>query len=605
MARVAKLVAALAAVALAAACGDYGSITDVRPPDAIANDTVFPEIRLEAVSGNLEEGSVLSATVTDDNRVNVAVAFVLNSERKILWRSDTVKVERDSAVVRFPLDGLPANFPFGREVLFTVWARDAAGNARYAGGVAGDSVATRVLNPKPGYQWDEHLERCRKDDGQFAEDYYCWETKWTVSPSQVALTLAEADVQPFSVAFGRTFSLGEGVSFGGMAYDNLERMIYLTVPSRNEVRGLSIEKMELADWQIRVGSKPGLVAFQRYDWGVKPVLAVFNAGGTDVSIVDLSPHGAGGKERWRLPIPIIRVAIDGDTMNVRAAATSLLIHCTNAFCRDPLLYIGSPSVSSESRIATRTLAIADVDPNANFSVFAPEYRPGVITADAEISIEAWAVDPYSGTSTRILEPMTASRCGTLAIGTTKLAAPERFGGDLFLIEDGDAQGACGGSGRVLRFSRDDFGRYYISAPGITNFDFDPVLAGVEQVAANADGSLVLLRAGNQVFVTTGDLRRLGTVDVNGATAIAFLEGQTDGPSYLDGGALFAVATNEGVHIFEAAHFSEVAYYPTASAFGSELLFLRTGERGELSLFGLTRNGEGLLVVPTSLQALGR
>lgn len=557
MSPAARLVTLIAAPLIVGACSDYGHLTDVRRPDDILADSAYPSIVLHATPHALEAGESLMATVTDDSRVSVAVAFVLSQERKLLWRSDTMHVNADSAVVHFPLTNLPPNFPFSEPLLWTVWARDAADKERYAG----------------------------------ADD------------DSVALSLADAEAAPLTVVHGRTFRIAEGVDLGGIAYDAFERLLYFTVPGRNEVRGLSLASMELLNWRIPVGSRPGLIAFQRYAWGTKPVLAVFNDGGTDVSVVDLSARGNGGSERWRVPIPLIRVALGEDTLALRAKATSLFIHCPDDFCSDPVLYFGSPHVGGASRFATRTLAIADVDPNANFSVFAPEYRPNIIPDDKPIVIEAWAVDPRTGMESRLLAPVTASRCGTLAIGTTHITAPEQFGGDLFLIEDGNARGACGGSGRVLRFSRDAFGPYYISTPAVINFDFDAELAGVTQVATNADGSLVLLRSGSNVYVTTGDLRRLGTVTVPGASGVAFLEGQAGGTGPLGQGALFAVASDEGIHVFETAHFTELVHYRTARPLGGELLFLRPGGGDELQILGRTRDADGILVVESRLSAL--
>ena len=549
-----------------AACGDYASLTDVRPPTEVLVDLLPPVITLRAPEQALEEGESLVATITDDVRVSVAVAYLLDQQRKILWRSDTIQVGRDSADVHFPLTGLPSGFPFGQEVLYTAWARDASGKERFAGTV---SVA-EAQAPVP------------------------------------ASTLNEAEVEPVTIAFGRTFSLGEGVSFGGMAYDAFERMVYLTVPSRNEVRGLSLapslSAMKIAGWRIPVGSRPNLIAFQRYAWGMKPVLAVFNDGGLDVSVVDLSDRGLGGTERWRVQIPLIRVTIDDMVHSIQPRASSILIHCPDDFCHDPVLYLASPAADNAARVAVRSLAIADPDPNADFSIFAPAYT-GIISEDQPVTIQAWAVDPNTGNETPIFGPVVASRCGALAIGTTMVATTERLGGDLFLIEDGKARGACGGSGRVLRFSRDNFGPYYISTPAVINYDFDPALAGVSQVAVNADGSLVLLRAGERVFVTTGDLRRLGTIEVQGASAIAFLEQQTDGPGHGSNGALFAVAARDGIHVFEAAHFTEVKHFPTARGFGSELLFLRRDDGDRLLILGFTENNEGLLILETRLSEL--
>src|SRR5690606_39338220 len=121
--------------------------------------------------------------------------------------------------------------------------------------------------------------------------------------------------------------------------------------------------------------------------GMKPVLAVFNDGGLDVSVVDLSDRGLGGTERWRVQIPLIRATIDDMVHSIQPRASSILIHCPDDFCHDPVLYLASPAADDAARVAVRSLAIADPDPNADFSIFAPAYT-GIISAEQPVSIQA-------------------------------------------------------------------------------------------------------------------------------------------------------------------------------------------------------------------------
>src|SRR5690606_29629033 len=142
-----------------------------------------------------------------------------------------------------------------------------------------------------------------------------------------------------------------------------------------------------------------------------------------------------------------------------------------------------------------------------------------------------------------------------AIGGSLLATSEQRDGPLFLVETGAGQMSCGEPGRVLRLSRE--GEHYrVSAAAVLHVEFDDELRQIQDIAVNADASLVLLRAGDKILVADGTLRRLGMVEVKGARSVAFLEGQTNGARGDGEGALFAVSGSDGIDVFETIHFTK-------------------------------------------------
>lgn len=560
---------AFSAAALAAGCGDYPSLTDISPPQAILDDTDPPSIRLEAPTSVVDGSESISATVVDGVRVRTVTLMIARANGLVLWESESLVVDVDSADVSIPLD-LPVAFPYGDTVYFTVLATDVAGNT---GAFVRDPSEAAMVFLREG------VIACETSNGTLQNASVCLPT--------------------LVVAHGRTYRLPGNGEIGGTAYDPLLRRLYMTDRSNNNVRAFFLVEKRFSDWSIAVGSKPEQIAFERFGWGVQPTLAVVNAGGTDVSMVDLDMGGRGGEERWRVPIPLIRVVLDGDTIPLQPTASSVLIHCADDFCQNPKLFLGSPKVSETNRVITRSLSLTALDPNDGFDLLTPLYHSGFPSTDEEVTIEAYVVDPSSGSATALITPRSVSKCGTLAIGGSLLATSEQRDGPLFLVETGAGQMSCGEPGRVLRLSRE--GEHYrVSAAAVLHVEFDDELRQIQDIAVNADASLVLLRAGDKILVADGTLRRLGMVEVKGARSVAFLEGQTNGARGDGEGALFAVSGGDGIDVFETIHFTKVTHLITKGAVSSFLRFVRMPSAGEFVLFGANEDGDGLIAVYTQI-----
>lgn len=552
-------------------CGDYPSLTDIDLPQDILRDTLPPAVHLAITGGLVDGGEGVQATVVDDMRVESAALILARANGTVLWESEPVSLETDSIDLVFQVDP-PTAFPYGDTVYLTVTAIDAAGHL----GAATTGSGSSLVFLRDG------VVACVTSDGMVRN--------------------ANACLTPIVVAHGRTHRLPNKGQIGGAAYDPLAQRLYLTDKDANAVRAFSLTERGFLDWHISVGSRPQQIVFERFAWGVQPTLVVMNSGGTDLSIVDLANDGRGGKERWRIPIPLIKVVMDQDTIPLKPSVSSVLVHCPDALCSSPKLFLGSPKVEDENRVFTRSLSLTALDPNHEFDILTPLYHPGVPPNDQEVTIQAFVVDPFTGQETQLVASRTASKCGTLAFGGSILATSENPIGPIYLVETGKSDGACGPSGRVLRFDRIDE-NYIVSAAAAIHIDYDDAVREIEEVSTNADGSLVLLRSGDNILITDGYLRRLGLVETPRARAIAFLEGQTEGAKATSGGALFAVAGSEGVDVFETAHFTKVAHFTTKNAMTGPLRFVYVGDRGELAIVGPNEDRDGIIVIYTDLSVL--
>jgi hypothetical protein len=559
-------VVSLSVVALA--CTETASITQIPiVPVVPVVDTAAPTATVAAPAATLEAGDSLTVTYHDDVRLARAHVLLLDSLNRVVWRSpmvslpatgtaDTGAVAGYSVTQRVALTALPDTFPFGTKLNAVAWVQDASGRATYgpAKGVVDSTKATTV---------------------------------------------------PVTVGDGRTVSLATGSKIGALAYDSAGHVVYFTDGPKNAVRGLMTVDATVAPWSILVGSNPKILAYQRTAFGNRPTLAVFNSGGTSVSIVDLTTAG-GGQQRAELPLPVLKATVGTDTIPLDFTANSALFYCPDRACQVPTFYIGNlqrGSAVGTAKGVIRSISLTSPDQLANFSVLAPDYS-GVLPTDKAVTVTVTESSRATQQDSVIYTKANASQCGTLSFGSTVVQSSDDPGGPLFVAETGQSGGACGTGGRVLRFDRTPTGGYKVDPQAVFNYDVDPTVRSISAVAVNADASLVLLVAADKVFLTDGTLRRLATITGSGITGAAFLSGQRGGAAALAAGGVFAISSSSGgVRVYETEHYTQVAHYTPANAITGAPLFVRTDAIGGVLLLGPAKDGTAFTVVRTSLAAM--
>lgn len=536
---------------LAGACSEYPSVTDVPGEDGgtSAVDTLAPVIDVGEMPERVEEGSVLSFNVTDDVGLDRVRSYVL-LEDSVVWTSPDVDLDGERVYeAQVALAELGEDFPFGEALLFLPWARDESGRERYAG-----------------------------------------------APDDAAGDVEQAEPIEIVVFRGSTFALPEGSQIGDLAYDQENARAYFTNTPFNYVGAFSVDGRETASIRIPVGSQPDLLALQPWGWGGGATLVVSNSGASDLSIVDLDPSGD-GVERRRVTIPFVTVTVGEESFPLRRQANAMVVHCPTAGCSEPRLYLGSPQLGQpESRSAVRSFAVDAPNPLSNMAVLAPVYD-AALEADEPVEVRV----EHDGMT--LFRKDGVSRCGTLAFGSTTLATTRELGGPVFVADRGEAESACGESGRILRFNYEN-GEYRISAAAVAAVLTEDRIDGVERIALNDNATRVLLLGDGQVWLTDGVFNLLATLPVEGASALAFIEGQ-EGAGGIEEDAYFAIAAGDGVRVYELRHYNEVARFETGTTPGDRLLFVRTDWQGGLALLGVTADREGLYLVGTSIDELRR
>ena len=548
----------VALAVLTSSCVDITSIDDLDPNARDVFDEELPEAAVLGPEMPLEVGSLLQVEASDDSGVRRLAVFFTDEDGQVIWASDTINAhDVPEGVFDIPVTELPSTFPYGEPVNAVAWAQDRVGKERLQG-----------------------------------------------APEDNPLSMAAASGTSVTVYEGRTFRVSSG-TIGDIVHNFVDHQIYYTNIDGNYVGIFDLFGMAMTDYRIMVGSRPNMMAFRPFAYGPGPTLAVFNSGGTEVSIVDITSR-EGGYERWRIVMPIIEAEVGSEEIILDTDVSSIMLQCNSVVCNEPTLYIGSPRLGGTGAGLVRSLAVTSPRPTARFSVLTPTHSP-VLEADESVTVTADEISRLNGSRSRLFERENRSRCGTLAFGAAILASSHEVDGSFFIAETGEAGQSCDRQGgvRILRFDPDGDGQHIVSHSSIVNFDYDANLqdGGIQGIDVNDDASVVVIHTANTIYVTDGQLRRLATIPLDGVRAVSFLAGHTGGPGPVEEGAVFVADTNDGMVIFETQHFTEVTRYHTAGTSRGHLEFVPVDDRGNLAIFGVNSDADGLIVLETSIQDL--
>jgi hypothetical protein len=557
----------LAATALllgAVACSDLDTLTDVTyPPISAAQDSVAPTVTLTAPGAAFQIGDTLKATVKDDNRVESAVFYVLDAANNVLHESAPIKVGVKEKDLAYALQDLPRTFPYGDTVFFTVKATDAL---------------KKVGFPKTD----------------------------SITPS----TLKEADKSAFVVGHGRTVRLPEGSQVAGFAFDRARSRLYFTDQSHNRVGAFSLASLKTESWWIKVGSRPAQVAIQPgvAAGGNTSYLAVFNDGGFDVSLVEVGENGGAEVGRTRIPNLSIKAAPDTipldsvEMVRFSPRASSLLLQCEGAQCKDPTLYMSSVPLDADAGSATaltRSLRLFAADPGERFSLLTAPFNTALAhlyEADEPISLEVYTRSAALKEDSLVARHRSLSLCGTFSFGSPALATTEIPAGPLFV---GGPAGLCAAG--VRRYDWDGTA-YRLSGSSAYHAWRDTEMREIAALRANADGSMVAIATPKAVLVADGELARLAELPVSGARGVAFLDQLGTGRASAARGRLIAVSTGQEVTFYETTHFTRVGTLKPAQAIKGEIFFLEMPD-DLIAVVGLSEKQDAFVVVQATLSSL--
>lgn len=437
----------------------------------------------------VREGLVLRVGVrgsTGSRAVELSLVL-LDSSRAVVWRS--LPALTDSGAARVPVEGLPPA-AVGRPLLLTALAEQ-GGRRVYAG-----------------------------------------------SDTAGATSLASAGVQRVRVLGGRSVSLGGQVR--SLVTDGRRGLAYVAQVGSGDVGVLDLAGGGLASPLVRDRGEVWDLA------AAGNTLAYLGDAGSRVSFVSLPggepvAEGVLGplvvKVSRRVSGPAGETRVDSLTEVVRPYASALRISCDDGHgeCVRPVAVLASPTQGGGSVIRL-------LRPGGE-SVLVAGFAPlsgGADTVPATVAV--FGASRPGGDSQPVLERSMAAGCASLRFGVAGFAASET--GSLFA---GGGDG-CGPAARLVRV--DAFGGL---APTLSRLAAATMLAedrirGPVEIVAAADGSRLLVREADAIWLLDRDLRVLGFRAVSARARVAWLDGQTSGAR------AFILADAGVIQVFEADRF---------------------------------------------------
>lgn len=534
---------ALCAVLLAtgASCMDQGELfgPDPEPPEDA------PRVRLGAAAYVLYEGDEVKVRLEGlGGRRGEAEVLVLDRAREVVWRSG--RVAAADTLVRVPVTGLPQRL-FADTALSLSAALEVEGVRVYAGDdtaavLAREEAALRPVRFYPG-------EVVALDAGR---------------PQSFAL----------DAATGRLY----------FAARDRARIGVVDLAARREVAGVDVPTGPVA-----LGFLGG--------W-----LGALIADGTELAVFDVG-QGLVPRERILLPtlaldVQTLRVAADStspaqvDTLAavVRPYAAALAWGCADAGCASPVAFTASRLAGADPAEATAVMRRVRVGGGAPVApLVVPGYQPGVLPSDTLPSRVRVFAARQSGADSLVYEGADRMRCPTATLGGAAFDVAR--GGPAVLYAAVEGELACGDGTRLMRIDQAASDDPRFSALARRNLLGEDRIGAVAEVRVSPDARMVLVRAEDRVHLFDADLRLRATLEVEGPTAVAWVEGGPAASLY------FAVASAEGVVLYDTVRRAQVTRFPLGPTRESLLAVWRVGQELVAAAGPLDRDGVVTARVP--------
>lgn len=479
----------------------------------------------------VREGLVLRVAVrgSTGNRPVELSLLLVDSSRAVVWRSRPALT--DSSAARLSVEGLPAGAA-GRSLLLTAYAEQ-GGRRVYAG-----------------------------------------------SDSTGATSLASARARSVRVLGGWSIPLAGPVR--SLVTEARGGRAYFALVGSGDVGVLDLASGRLAAPLVRdhgevwdLAAAGGTLAYLG-DAGSR-VSFVSAAGGVALAEAVLGPLVVKVSRRFVEPGGETRV--DSLTDVVRPYATALRLTCDDgqAECARPVAVLGSPTQGGGAVIRL-------VRP-AGESVVVAAHTPlsgGADTVAATVSV--FGASRPEGDVQPLLVRSDAAGCASLRFGLTGFAVSEN--GSVFA---GGGEG-CGPAARLVRVDA-----FLGPAPALSRLGAATMLAedrirGPVEIAAAADGSRLLVREADAVWLLDRDLRVLGFRSVSAHARVAWLEGQRSGTLN------FVVADAGVMEVFEADRFGMVESLDVGPLSGAPLAFASLPDGRRVAVFVPAERSASLVLV---------
>jgi hypothetical protein len=513
----AERIAVAAALAIVAAgCDGRQGLLD---PDAggttRAASPVLPEDSV------LREGVVLRIGVRGYEAGSAVriTALLVDSARNVAWRSAPVETDDGAALVT--VAGLPGGVLGKRWLLTAALERD----------------GTRI---------------------------------YAHSDSAGATTLAQAGVRETHVYAGRSIPVGGPVR--ALVASGLRGEAYFSVHGGGEVGVVDLAGSRL---------KAPIVADRGEIWDLAVAggtLGYLADAGSRVRFVGLGGPTLDSAVLGPLEVLVTRsmasvggeVEVDSVHDVVRPYATGLRLACVDerTVCAEPVALLVSPTQAGGSVV--RLLGASAGLP----ALLVAEHARLPESADTvEASVRVVGPRRPDGVPRTLLERSGVAGCASMQLGL----------GGLDLSETGSVYSAggdgCGPAGRIVRINAVLAARPTLSRLGLATMAAEDRIRSPLEVASAGDGSRVLVREADAVWLLDGDLRVLGFEAVSAEARVAWVSPPSGGEV-----PHFVIADDGRLDVFEADRFGRKGSLPVGPLAGAPFAVVPVPGRGVVAVF---------------------
>lgn len=530
-----------ALLAFGTSCMDQGELfgPDPEPPENA------PLVRLSAPAYVLYEGDLVAVRVEGlEGRAALAEVLVLDRGREVVWRSG--RVAAADTLARVPVAGLPQRL-FADTALFLSAALEVEGVRVYAG-----------------------------DD------------------TTAVLARGEAAIRPVRFYPGEVVGLNAGRP-QSFALDASAGRLYFAARDRARVGVIDLStRREVAGVDVPTG--PVALRF----FGGR--LGALIADGTELAVFETEPELT-LRERILLPtlrldVQTLRAAADSagpaqvDTLAavVRPYARGLAWGCAGPGCSLPVAFTSSQLSGADPAKATAVVRRVGIGGSPSVApVVVPGYQPGLLPSDTIASRVRLFAAGRAGTDSLVFDRADRMRCPTAVLGGGAFDVATQGPALLYAAVDGEL--ACGDGTRLMRVDGAASDDPRLSALARRNLLGEDRIGAISEVLVSPDAQMVLVRAEDRVHLFDAELRLRATIDIEGPTAVAWVEGGPAGSLY------FAVAAADGVALYDTVRRVVVTRFPLGPTRENLLAVWRSGEELVAAAGPLDRDGVVTARVP--------
>lgn len=534
--RISRGLVLAAVLAVPVACIDQAElVTGTDPADVLD----LPLVRHTRTTYVLYEGDSVRVRLEGTKDISgEAEVLVLNAAHDVLWRSPEVAV-RDT-VALLPVVAVPASF-YGDTTLRLSLSFRAGGTRVYA---SEDTVAV--------------TERAR------------------------------AATKPVRFFPGRVVGVQAGQP-QSLVLDAAAGRLFFASRERAEIGVLDLAAGNRLG-SIRVPSGPVALAIR------DGTLGALIADGTELAVFDTGELGAAER---RILLPTLALAIRTmtqpakdstparfDTLNavVRPFGQGLAWGCSDAQC-GRLVAFTSSDVASANDQARSVVRRVTVRGSAVSPLLSLGYTGALPTDTIPSEFALWGT-AASGRDSLAEARVSVLRCPTVSLGDGPFDVAWRAGAVLYATVEEDVE-PCGVGTRLMRVDDAASSEAGFSFLARRNLVGENRIGRAREIRVSPDGAFVLVRAdGGRVHLFDADLRLRATLMVESPTAVAWLQGGSQGSTY------FAVASSLGVVLYDTQRRLPVTRFPVGPTRESLLVLWRSA--GEIVAAAAPLGRDGLV-----------